>query len=96
MPDGWLKEYRPRKNLYGSRVKGDTVYHRSPDSIVKISQTDKFLLTLFFLRCYLVFPLFLKASTSRVVLSQTFKTLSEFLQKKAKIYSTKLIPLDLS
>nr|AGT16604.1 hypothetical protein SHCRBa_016_K03_R_160 [Saccharum hybrid cultivar R570] len=26
LPDGWLKEYRPRKNQYGSRVKGDTFY----------------------------------------------------------------------
>ncbi|XP_062184553.1 uncharacterized protein LOC133888363 isoform X2 [Phragmites australis] len=26
LPDGWLKECRPRKNRYGSRIKGDTFY----------------------------------------------------------------------
>ncbi|CAN6276905.1 unnamed protein product [Urochloa humidicola] len=26
LPDGWLKEYRPRKNRYGSRIKGDMFY----------------------------------------------------------------------
>ncbi|CAN6240864.1 unnamed protein product [Urochloa humidicola] len=26
LPDGWLKEYRPRKNQYGSRIKGDMFY----------------------------------------------------------------------
>jgi len=35
------------------------------------------------------------APPSRVVLSQTFKTLTKFIEKNAKIYSTKLIPLDL-
>ena len=43
-----------------------------------------------------VLPLSFKAATSRVVLSQTFKTLTEFLEKNTKIYSIKLIPLDLS
>ena len=45
----------------------------------------------------IVLHLFLKAATSRVVLSQTFKTLTKFIiEKNTKIYSTKLIPLDLS
>jgi len=48
LPDGWLKERRPRKNRYGSRIKGDMVNCCSPDSIVKMSQIDKFLLALFF------------------------------------------------
>ncbi|KAF0894494.1 hypothetical protein E2562_039272 [Oryza meyeriana var. granulata] len=26
LPHGWLKEYRPRKNQSGSRIKGDTFY----------------------------------------------------------------------
>ncbi|GJN01772.1 hypothetical protein PR202_ga19067 [Eleusine coracana subsp. coracana] len=26
LPDGWLKEYRPRKNQHGSRIKGDMFY----------------------------------------------------------------------
>jgi len=43
-----------------------------------------------------VLPLSLKAAISKVVLSQTFKTLTKFIEKNAKIYSTKLISLDLS
>jgi hypothetical protein len=38
----------------------------------------------------------MKAATSRIVLSQTFKTLTKFTEKNAKIYNTKLILLDLS
>jgi len=37
----------------------------------------------------------LKAAIFRVVLSQTFTTLIKFIEKNAKIYSTKLIPLNL-
>jgi len=33
-------------------------------------------------------------ATYRVVLSQTFKTLTKFIEKNTKIYSTKLIPLN--
>ena len=40
-------------------------------------------------------PPSLKAAISRVVLSQFFKTLTKFIEKNTKIYSTKLIPLDL-
>jgi len=41
-------------------------------------------------------PPSLKAAISRVILSQFFKTLTKFIEKNTKIYSTKLIPLDLS
>ena len=37
----------------------------------------------------------MKAATSRVVLSQTLKTLTKFIEKNAKIYSIKLIPSNL-
>ena len=40
-----------------------------------------------------ILPPSLKAAISRVVLSQTFTTLTKFIEKNAKIYSTKLIPL---
>ena len=43
-----------------------------------------------------ILPLSLKAAISKVVLSQTFKTLTKFIEKNAKIYITKLISLDLS
>jgi len=48
------------------------------------------------IRQIVVLPLSLKAAIFRVVLSQIFKTLTKFIEKNAKIYSTKLIPLDLS
>ena len=51
-------------------------------------------LSLSVLPCFYSTPSVPKAAISRVVLSQTFKTLTKFIEKNAKIYSTKLIPLD--
>jgi len=41
----------------------------------------------FWRNVYDVLPLSLKAAISRVVLSQTFKTLTKFIERNAKIYS---------
>jgi hypothetical protein len=38
----------------------------------------------------------MKELIPRVVLSQNFQTLTEFLEKDAKIYGTKLVSLDLT
>jgi len=42
-----------------------------------------------------ILPPSLKAAIFKVVLSQFFKTLTKFIEKNTKIYSTKLISLDL-
>ena len=54
------------------------------------------IVTLFYSTLHILLSLSLKVLISRVVLNQNFKTLTEFLEKNAKIYSTKLVPLDLS
>ena len=60
------------------------------------SHVPNALLDLFRVLFHPVLPPSLKAATSRVVLSQNFKTLTKFIEKNTKLYSTKLIPLDLS
>jgi hypothetical protein len=45
---------------------------------------------------YHLLPPSLKESISRVVLSQTFQTLTEFIGKSIKIYDIKLLSLDVS
>jgi hypothetical protein len=45
---------------------------------------------------YKILPPSLKESISRVVLNQSFQTLTEFIGKSIKIYDIKLVSLDIS